>query len=256
MRTITFILALLLGTLQALFHAEASEKPDTISTRVEARELIVPAAVIAAGTTMASIPWWRTNVDKEIERGIGSTRRWSVAGYVEWLPFATLLAAEYLGAGSNAGICDRAMLAATSFVILEAVTQPVKRIAGRMRPDGSDNHSFPSGHTATAFAGAELTRMVYGNALGAGAYAVAAGVAAMRMAGRHHYLSDCVAGAGIGIMSARVAAWLLPLERRLLRLDRYRHNNLRSETSVVPAEISLIPAVSAHGATATLFLTF
>lgn len=239
-------------------HAQAATvSPDTIPTRFEARSLILPGAMTAAGAVAASLPWWRDHIDHHIDTHIGSHRQWRVADYVEWLPYATALAAGYCGADAKAPVADRALLAATSFVVLEAITQPVKRVARRWRPDGSDRHSFPSGHTATAFAGAELTRMLYGPAWGAGAYVVATGVAAMRIAGRHHYLSDCIAGAGIGIFSARAAAWLLPLERKLFRLDRRDNNRVAASPSATGlAELSILPVFTAEGASATLLMSF
>ena len=44
----------------------------------------------------------------------------------------------------------------------------------------------------------------YGGGSGAGAYAVAAGVGFMRMYNGRHWLHDVVAGAGVGILSARI----------------------------------------------------
>ncbi|WP_238296257.1 hypothetical protein [Porphyromonas uenonis] len=43
-----------------------------------------------------------------------------------------------------------------------AIVLSVKRGVQRMRPDGSTHNSFPSGHTATAFLGAELFNLEYG----------------------------------------------------------------------------------------------
>ncbi len=238
-------------------HAQAATiQPDTISTRFESRSLILPGALTAAGAMAAALPWWRKHIDRPVDTHIGSHSSWRVADGIEWLPYAAAIAAAYCGADATAPIADRALLAATSFVVLEAITQPTKRIVRRWRPDGSDRHSFPSGHTATAFAGAELTRMLYGPIWGAGAYVVATGVAAMRMAGRHHYLSDCIAGAGIGIFSARAAAWLLPLERRLFHLDRRDSRGYEGHTAKSVAELSLLPVLTADGASATLLMTF
>lgn len=212
----------------------------------EPRQLILPASLIAAGAAGASLKWWRLHVDDEVSRSLNAGRSLRVANYVEWLPYAGFLGAGFLGAQSRADIVDRALLTATSFIILEAVTQPLKRVAHRERPDMSDFHSFPSGHTATAFAGAELTRMVYGNTLGLCSYAVATGVACLRVAGRHHYLTDCIAGAGIGILSARLAAWLIPAERRLLRLD---------GRAAAPG-VALIPVVGDRSAALSFSLSF
>lgn len=213
---------------------KGEEAPDTLVTRPEWHQLIAPGALIAGGSIIAAIPVLSQSIDGEIEEGIGCDRQLRIADALEWIPYATLLGAEYLGAANRVGIMDRTLLAATSFVILEAITQPLKRVANRVRPDWSDSHSFPSGHTATAFAGAELTRMAYGPGLGAAAYFMATGVAVLRMSGRHHYLSDCLAGAGIGILSARIAGWILPWERRLLRLDSGRGSGASTSVALVP----------------------
>ena len=92
----------------------------------------------------------------------------------------------------------------------------LKHTIHETRPDRSDRHSFPSGHTATAFLGAELVRLEYGAWAGAGAYAVATLTAAMRVYNNWHWFNDLLGGAAIGIVSANIGYWLLPLERRLL----------------------------------------
>lgn len=255
MKTLLSILFAVVLQVSVTMPCRASLPTDTLDCRFRSREIIVPAALIGFGSVASAIPAWRKDVDKRIDREIGSSRRWRAAAYVEWLPYVAALGAGYVGANASSPIEDRLLLSATSFVVLEAVTQPLKRVIGRRRPDGSDCHSFPSGHTATAFAGAELTRMIYGPVWGTGAYIVATGVAAMRMAGRHHYLSDCIAGAGIGILSARAAAWLLPFERRLLRLDRRMEGN-SDPHRLKPAEIAFLPVISTEGASASLLLTF
>lgn len=255
------LISLMLALVAITGHCRAAEnEPDTVAAvnvypRPAVNQTIAPAALVAVGSVASASHWWRRHVDGEVTRAMGSNRQWRIADAAEWLPYAAMLGADYIGGKARAGIVDRALLTATSFVILEAVTQPLKRIVDRPRPDASDCHSFPSGHTAIAFAGAELTRMTYGPWLGAGAYVVATGVAAMRIAGRHHYLSDVIAGAGIGILSARLASWLLPWERRVLRLD------LKSSSPAPPApsataQLALIPVASPEAFGASFLLQF
>lgn len=110
---------------------------------------------------------------------------------------------------------DRIALTATSVILCEGVTYGLKHIVKSTRPDGTDNHSFPSGHSARAFRGAEMLRSQYGWGWGAGGYAVAAGVAALRIDHRRHRFGDVAAGAAIGFLSVRAAYLLLPLERKL-----------------------------------------
>jgi membrane-associated phospholipid phosphatase len=87
------------------------------------------------------------------------------------------------------------------------------------RPDGSSRNSFPSGHAATAFMGAELLRREYQDTspwIGVAGYAVAAGTGFFRMYNNRHWFTDVLAGAGIGIMSVKAAYWLYPNIARII----------------------------------------
>lgn len=90
-----------------------------------------------------------------------------------------------------------------SQIVSQALVQSVKPLVGRERPDGSNFHSFPSGHSATAFATATVVQNNLGWKWGIPAYAVATLTAASRIHHQRHYLSDVVFGATIGIVSAR-----------------------------------------------------
>jgi len=84
----------------------------------------------------------------------------------------------------------------------------LKRAFPERRPDGSDRRSFPSGHSAEAFAAAATLENRYGWKAGLPAFAAAAFVAAARVEARKHHWYDCLAGAAIGTGSG-----LLPTHR-------------------------------------------
>ncbi|RLA58543.1 MAG: phosphatase PAP2 family protein, partial [Gammaproteobacteria bacterium] len=69
------------------------------------------------------------------------------------------------------------------------------------RPDNSDDDSFPSGHTANAFASATTLYRRYGWQAGVPAYAVATLTGVARERSRQHHWYDVVAGAAIGGIS-------------------------------------------------------
>lgn len=73
----------------------------------------------------------------------------------------------------------------------------LKLAVRRTRPNGGA-YSFPSGHTAVAFAVAPVLARRFGLVAGIPALALAASTALGRMEDRKHYLSDVVVGAGIG----------------------------------------------------------
>lgn len=82
------------------------------------------------------------------------------------------------------------------------VTQTLKHIIQKPRPDGSDNFSFPSGHTTSAFTGAAFIQRRYGWKYGIPAYVLSSYVGYTRIQARKHDSWDVLAGATIGIGSA------------------------------------------------------
>jgi hypothetical protein len=89
--------------------------------------------------------------------------------------------------------------------------QALKFTAQRTRPDGSDDLSFPSGHSASSFATAAVLHRHFGWKVGVPAYLVAGYVATARVHDNRHYLSDVVFGAAMGFAG----------ERTVMRSGRY-----------------------------------
>ncbi len=104
----------------------------------------------------------------------------------------------------------------------------LKEAVGRARPEQSagDSHSFhpfsgrlsfPSGHSTEAFALAESIRLASGSRWTPWlTYPAAALVGWSRIRDDQHWTSDVVAGAALGVWTARKVHRMLPAERRLL----------------------------------------
>lgn len=101
----------------------------------------------------------------------------------------------------KAAIVGRDMVRAQ--ILSQAMVQTLKYSIRRERPDGSNNLSFPSGHSASAFATATVLQRHYGWKIGVPAYALGGYVALARMSWNKHHATDVVMGAGFGIASAR-----------------------------------------------------
>ncbi|MBN1619998.1 phosphatase PAP2 family protein [candidate division WOR-3 bacterium] len=94
-------------------------------------------------------------------------------------------------------------LAVTSFAISGVLTTSIKISVNRERPDGGE-HSFPSGHTSSAFSFAYAISREYPQ-YSYQALALASVVGVSRIALNRHYFSDVVAGAFIGYFSGIIA---------------------------------------------------
>jgi membrane-associated phospholipid phosphatase len=108
------------------------------------------------------------------------------------LPASGLLAAAIHRDGQGA------LQLAEAYGTTMAIVYILKPIIDRQRPDGG-SQSFPSGHAASAFAGAAFLQRRYGWPCGVPAYAVATFVAYSRVEAKRHWTSDVVAGGVIGI---------------------------------------------------------
>jgi membrane-associated phospholipid phosphatase len=83
-----------------------------------------------------------------------------------------------------------------------AVTFGLKYSVDKERPDGSDNQSFPSGHSTAAFQSAHYIKKRYGWRYGLPAYLGAAFVGYSRVHAKKHDNADVLAGVAIGIASS------------------------------------------------------
>ena len=78
-------------------------------------------------------------------------------------------------------------------------TYAIKGLSQRQRPDGSNNYSFPSGHTSNSFLAAELINQIEGMPSSIPFYLLSINTALSRINDKKHFLSDVVFGAAIGI---------------------------------------------------------
>lgn len=108
-------------------------------------------------------------------------------------------------------VLEISISAASSLVVNAAFTELVKRSVDRTRPNGEDNHSFPSRHTSWAFTASTIvSNELYSHSpwWAVGTQAAASAVGFQRVVTRHHYGSDVIAGAGLGIVSTQFSYWL------------------------------------------------
>ncbi len=188
--------------------------------------VIVPTALISYGVIAlksGTLRDWNNHVKEEIwvEHPHSHT---SIENYLEYAPAVAVYGLNLAGIKGEHNLRDETFILGISAIIMYSTTAATKSISKEWRPDGSDTKSFPSGHTATAFAAAEFMRREYKDVspwYGIAGYAAAAATGSLRMYNNRHWLSDVIAGAGVGILSTDIAYWVYPpIKRWLFKNDR------------------------------------
>ena len=121
---------------------------------------------------------------------------------------------QLAGFNGRHNLTDASAFLGMGLLMSGAMTYSLKYSIGSLRPDSSNRLSFPSGHSALAFAAAEWIRQEYRYRmpwLGWAAYGAATLTAGLRMYHNRHWLSDVAAGAGLGILGMQMSYWLYPL---------------------------------------------
>ena len=156
-----------------------------------------------------------------------------VDNYIQYVPGVMSVCLKLVGVQSENTFGDIVLRAGLSFVSEAAICNSLKYTIKEERPDGSARNSFPSGHTYTAFTGAELTRMDYGWGWGAAAYTFATATGVLRVVNHRHWWWDVAGGAVLGIGTAHLGNWLTPKVKRLF-------GNGKSDAQVAFAPTGLI----------------
>ena len=199
------------------------EENQTYSTRFRAEQLVVPISLVGIGALGIGENSPMRGMNLAIRNGLyeaskGVKLRFD--DYVQYVPVAFYLTLDFMGLKAKHSFGERLAVGVVTYISVTALSQSIKYIVREPRPDTGTRNSFPSGHTMTAFAGAELVRSEYGWGVGMGAYALAATVGFMRMYNGRHWFNDVLAGAGFGILSARIGYWMLPLSRHIFKIPR------------------------------------
>lgn len=181
--------------------------------RLKTSQVVIPAVLVGASSVFAfknEMGEERTLLQRHLSTDACHHTLWD-----NYLQYAPILSAYTLSIFKNGkhNLRDKTYALGLSCVFMAAMVNAMKYTVREKRPDGSSQNSFPSGHTATAFVGAEFLFQEYYDTdptLAAIGYVVAAGVGCMRIYNNRHYLNDVIAGASIGILSTKLAYYFYP----------------------------------------------
>ncbi len=139
--------------------------------------------------------------------------------YMQFASAAAVYGLNLLGIKGKHSLLDATGLYVLSSAIMGGTVTVLKKSTHRLRPNSSGYTSFPSGHTANAFAAAEFLKQEYRDVspwYGFAGYTVATATGILRTYNNKHWVSDVVAGAGFGILSTKLSYYLYPKLKRLI----------------------------------------
>lgn len=213
--------------------------PDTVQhLRSRLVSLIPPAALMVYGSSsfylqpVRRVDYWVYNEARE--HTVVPTSKFE--NIVQYAPMALTYGLNLVGVHGKNTFLDRTLILVLAQGMTQGVTSFTKHRTYRERPDGSDNLSYPSGHTSNAFAGAEFMAQELGDVspwytvLG---YTCATVTGISRISHKDHWFSDVVTGAGLGILCTKGAYLLYPYLRNAIT----KTDKKEDKKSFIPADL-------------------
>jgi hypothetical protein len=208
--TLIFSLLVFLGNAQTKDSIAATKNQDKISCK----QFIAPVALITTGTLLLNTAL-NDDLQSNANRFFGEDFHTSADNYLQFVPVAQIYLGKTFGFKPKNDFQHQTINIVIANAIMGTVVFATKNITQQERPDHSDNLSFPSGHTATAFTNAALLYYEYKDSnlwYASSGFLFAAATGVLRIANNKHYTSDVLAGAGIGLASGLVVSYWNPFK--------------------------------------------
>lgn len=184
------------------------------------KSLIIPTVLIGYGVVgLTSNTLKNINTSTKNEFREHDDKKTNIDDFSQYTPFLSVYTLNAIGIEGKHNFKERTIVLTTAYLLMGSAVNILKKTTHISRPDGSSTNSFPSGHTATAFMGAEFLYQEYKDVsiwYGITGYVVATGTGLFRLHNERHWFTDITAGAGIGILSSKIAYWIYPLIQRTI----------------------------------------
>jgi hypothetical protein len=236
-RICTFILLFNLIAFTAIGQQDSSSSMSSVSNPPSIsrgfKPYVVPSAMIGYGALALFVPPLK-NLNHSIQHQVVTNNpnfSTHLDDYLWFVPTAALYGLNAIGIQGKHNFRDRTVIVIMANGIMGVGTAVTKRLTHELRPDGGDYQSFPSGHTASAFTAAEYLYQEYKDTspwIGISGFAVAGATGVLRIYNNKHYLGDVIAGAGVGIISSKIAYTIYPF------VARHLFKNYNFKTVILP----------------------
>jgi membrane-associated phospholipid phosphatase len=183
------------------------------SNYLKPKAIIIPAAFLVYGglkPVVNAIPQLDDKIMNNV-RANHATFHTNADDYLTWVPSAAVYTLDAFNVKTQYTFKQHLVLDVGSVFITGALGFGMRKITENIEAFKGEDTQFPSGHTANAFRGAEILHqeLKYSHpVLSYSGYIVATGVGVLRIYNKQHYLSEVIAGAGLGILSTKLTYWI------------------------------------------------
>ena len=202
-----------------LLSLKGNAQQDSISKLIKVdklsyKQFVIPAVLISGGLLMKNTPM-NSNLQTDFRKVLGEDFHNKIDNYLQYEAVLQLYGGRYLGLKPKHDALHQTINIVVSNAIMGGIVQSMKFSFKELRPDGTDELSFPSGHTATAFTNASVLFYEYKDAniwYASSGYLFAAATGFLRIANNKHFTSDVLAGAGIGTAIGLAVSYWSPFK--------------------------------------------
>ena len=156
-----------------------------------------------------------SNLQNDFRKVLGYDFHDKIDDFLQYEAVLQIYCGRYLGLKPKHNALRQTINIVVSNAIMGGIVKSMKHSFKAGRPDASDEYSFPSGHTATAFTNASILFYEYKDAniwYASSGYLFAAATGFLRIANNRHFTSDVLAGAGIGTAVGLVVSYWSPFK--------------------------------------------
>lgn len=185
------------------------------------RDVVLPSALFAVGLAKVT-DYDFIRINNRLRNFVSD--RWNtkhattIDDKLQYFPMAMVYALNLCQYRGQHEFFSRSIILLGSATLTTLTVRIMKNNIREKRPDVRAFNSFPSGHSATAFMGAEFMWQEYkekNKLVALSGYALATSVAMLRIYNNRHWFSDVCMGAGIGIFYTKLAYMIYPMAKKL-----------------------------------------
>lgn len=175
---------------------------------------ILPSTFILSGVLLTGSQTEK-NWQRDVRNKVGNDYHNGMDDYIQYVPYVQIYLGDIVGIKAKNHWFDQTKNIVISNLVAGVLTHSLKRVVGKERPDLSNHHSFPSGHTGTAFTGAAIlyqeykeSSMVYASS----GFLFSTATGSLRVMNNKHWTSDVLVGAGLSMLVVNAVYFFEPLK--------------------------------------------